>query len=270
MSVSVTLVFPDAAAAADALARVAGVVAPADRPDAGAPTITVALPVAPVVPPFDPAKAFGGTPVDMQPVTVVPGVVVVPPGPPALPPAPAAVGSTPISELDSAGLPWDPRIHTETKSKNADNTWRAKRNTDKTFKAQVEAELRAAVGAPSAPAGTAAQPAPVTAPLATLPPAAAVPPLPALVLPATTVPSPAASAAPLLTPPPPLPATNATPTDFGSLMAATAPMFEQDPLGATERMKAALAGVGLSAIGQLAVRPDLIPNVYSALFPAAA
>lgn len=53
--------------------------------------------------------------------------------------------------LDSAGLPWDARIHSSSKEKNKDDTWRGKRNTDKLLIAQVEAELRGAMNAGAAP-----------------------------------------------------------------------------------------------------------------------
>ncbi|MDR0769630.1 MAG: GIY-YIG nuclease family protein [Burkholderiales bacterium] len=47
------------------------------------------------------------------------------------------------NERDIMGLPWDARIHSDTKNKNADGTWRMKRNSDKTVVAQVKAELLA-------------------------------------------------------------------------------------------------------------------------------
>lgn len=271
MTVTVTLEFASPADAADALARMAGVVAPADRPDAGArPVATVFVtPPVPPAPAFDPAKAFGGTPLDMQPATVASGAAVVPVGPPV------SAAQTPSSELDATGLPWDPRIHSSTKSKNADNTWRAKRGTDE-IRPAIEAQLRAAVAAPSAPAGTAVPPAPATVPL---PPPLPAPPAPssvAPVLPATTAPSPAASAAPIPTlpvvaPPPLQPAAPAAPTsgaDFGSFMAELSPLFASDPGGANAKIAAALATVQLTALGQLAARHDLIPAVRTALAAA--
>jgi len=74
------------------------------------------------------------------------------PTPPA-PPAPA--GQT--QELDAAGLPWDARIHSESRARIADNTWRRKRGVDQAIVDSVTAELRAAYPAPtgqSAPAPT--------------------------------------------------------------------------------------------------------------------
>lgn len=54
-------------------------------------------------------------------------------------------------EVDKTGLPWDERIHSSSKENrmNADGTWRAKRNVDKTYAAKIEAELRATLGAPA-------------------------------------------------------------------------------------------------------------------------
>ena len=54
-------------------------------------------------------------------------------------------------DLDAKGMPWDNRIHAESKGKIADGTWRKKRNLDPTLLATVEAELRQLMGAPAAP-----------------------------------------------------------------------------------------------------------------------
>ena len=48
------------------------------------------------------------------------------------------------SQLDSDGIKWDERIHSETKSQNKDGTWRLRRNVDKALVDQVIAEQRAA------------------------------------------------------------------------------------------------------------------------------
>lgn len=45
-------------------------------------------------------------------------------------------------ELDSSGLPWDERIHVDSKTKKADGTWINRRKLDDEVKAKVEAELR--------------------------------------------------------------------------------------------------------------------------------
>lgn len=48
--------------------------------------------------------------------------------------------------VDTAGMPWDERIHSKNKNLNADGTWRAKRNVDGAMKAAVEAELKLRAG----------------------------------------------------------------------------------------------------------------------------
>lgn len=66
-------------------------------------------------------------------------------------------GNTPgiagTQELDSAGLPWDARIHSSSKEKLVkDSTWKLKRGVDQNLVAQVQAEHRAAgFGAAAAP-----------------------------------------------------------------------------------------------------------------------
>lgn len=82
--------------------------------------------------------------------------------------APLAAPSTPASgvEVDKHGLPWDGRIHAGTKRKNADGSWTAKRGVDPTLVAQVEAELRAVMGAPAAAPLAPAPAAPIPAPQA--------------------------------------------------------------------------------------------------------
>lgn len=78
---------------------------------------------------------------------------------PALPPGVAAgaqagnaAPSNPASgvEVDKDGLPWDGRIHSESKAKNKDGTWRARRNLPDGVAATVTAELRSLAGIPPA------------------------------------------------------------------------------------------------------------------------
>ena len=107
--------------------------------------------------------------------------------------APLAAPSTPASgvDVDKHGLPWDGRIHTGTKRKNADGSWTAKRGVDPTLVAQVEAELRAVMGAPAA---APLAPAPVAPPA---PPASPVAPVAPPQAPAAPVAPPAPPAAPV-------------------------------------------------------------------------
>ena len=102
--------------------------------------------------------------------------------PPPPPSANASAGSSIYGELDKNGLPWDERIHSSSKNKNADETWRYLRGGDVDLRAAVEAELRAKMAnaeTPPAPpvtdnAGDVPPPPPPPAPAA----AADVPPPP--------------------------------------------------------------------------------------------
>ncbi len=100
---------------------------------------------------------------------------------------PAATVPTPAVQLDSAGLPWDARIHAASKATIADGTWRMRRNVDEAEVTRIEAELRAVLnGAPVVPAVPVAVPAvPVAvpapaAPVVPAPAAPVVPPVPSV------------------------------------------------------------------------------------------
>jgi hypothetical protein len=82
-----------------------------------------------------------------------------------LPSAPTAT-----LERDSDGMPWDARVHSETRKTNADGTWRNRRNLDVNVKAAVMAELKRLYGGQL----TTQTDLTVTAPQAPLPPAAPV------------------------------------------------------------------------------------------------
>ena len=153
MTVQITLSYETPEAAASALAKLAGVIAPADRPDAGA---QIPLPLV-VVAPADPDAVFGpgpSLPAAPAPVVALPGVpptpapstavvaplptvpaVAVPatspvvpsvPSLPAVPTVPSVAApmapATPTShvvavEYDKTGLPWDDRIHSSPSKK---------------------------------------------------------------------------------------------------------------------------------------------------------
>lgn len=73
------------------------------------------------------------------------------PIPPAPPATTAAVVSTVVSaEFDSAGMPWDARIHQKSKNKTKPGCWKVIKGLDATILAAVTAELAARKGA-SAP-----------------------------------------------------------------------------------------------------------------------
>lgn len=61
--------------------------------------------------------------------------------------------------VDSEGFPWDARIHSSSKELNKSGEWRQKRNLDKAFLAQVQAEIRANIAAASIPGMQQQQPA---------------------------------------------------------------------------------------------------------------
>lgn len=67
----------------------------------------------------------------------------------------AAPVTTNPAEVDSAGLPWDSRIHSESKAKVADGTWRKRRGADPAIVAQVENELRQLMSIPTVSAAQA-------------------------------------------------------------------------------------------------------------------
>jgi hypothetical protein len=96
------------------------------------------------------------------------------------PPADAIEGEA--TELDASGLPWDERIHSSSKEKNKDGTWRSRRNLDEATKKKIEKQLRATTTAPAADVATntaAIPPAPAATPAPpALPPAPGLPPLP--------------------------------------------------------------------------------------------
>ena len=58
----------------------------------------------------------------------------------------AAMASGGVSELDAEKLPWDARIHSSSKEKIANGTWKVKRNTPVELVAQVKNELRTLLG----------------------------------------------------------------------------------------------------------------------------
>jgi len=235
------------------------------EPDIRQPTVvpTPPAPPAPPAPPSpgdeqDPAAAFGA------------------------PAAPAPSGGATAGdaqpnpggvELDKNGLPWDGRIHASTKGKIGDGSWRKKVGVTTELTAQVEAELRAALGAPPA----APAPEAPAAPIPPAPPAAPAPvPAPPPAVPVAPVPM-AAPVAPVPTPPAadtasgPAAATTAASapaTDFASLMRKITGLQAAGAL--TVEQTAEISGaLGISGVRDLITRPDLVPS-FDALLPVAA
>jgi hypothetical protein len=174
---------------------------------------------------------------EQRPLAVAPGASGPAPAPAPVPPAPA--GST--VELDADGLPWDSRIHSDaTVRKAATGKWKTRKNLPDGYKAQIEAELRAVMGAPTATTASVSAPAPV--PVAPSAPVAAPP-------------APAAAAAPAA----PSAAGNGAMTfaDFTRYLVSN--KVDQG------KVMVQVQKVGLTSIPDLAKRPDLIPAVVEGL-----
>jgi len=189
----------------------------------------------------------------------------VPPAPAAAPSAPSAVATTGAIgatashgaedggtwprklpngvEVDSEGLPWDKRIHSDSKGVLKGGQWKVRRNTpDETVKA-VKAELVAAMQAPPAVPMGAAAPAP--APAAPAPVAQAPAPAPAAQAPA------------------PAPAPAATGATFQDLMGRVVDLTMAGVDNA--QINAVCGQYGLSHPRDAHHRPDLIPALLAGL-----
>lgn len=134
------------------------------QPASGAPDLPPAAGPAPEVPPVpgstQPAVAAAPESTVQTDVPAVPTSV--PAVPASTSAADPAVGQV---ELDSAGCPWDARIHTSNKATIGDGTWRKKPGVDPALFESVKAELMGNVPAapppvPAAPATEQASPAP--------------------------------------------------------------------------------------------------------------
>ena len=178
--------------------------------------------------------------------------------------------------LDADGLPWDARIHSGNRERNADNTWRARRKpkdmTPEQWEeevAQVRAELKALMAIPvadpvvvgvdmGAEDGDYSVEAPEPESAASV--FGAVPPAPE---PLPVPPAPA--------PLPPVAATDAIPTTLAEFMTSLTKYGPKDPSNKDEcaahvaRVNEIVARHGLVSVGQLAKRLDLIPQVYADL-----
>lgn len=125
----------------------------------------LAVPPAPTsLPPMPAPIAATATAPDTSTATPTSVTAAAPVAPMAAPPAPVAASAEPPA-VDSRGLPWDARIHSEKKGLNADGTWRNRRGVQPLVRSQVEAALMAAAGnalpSPAAPVAATAPPAPV-------------------------------------------------------------------------------------------------------------
>lgn len=183
----------------------------------------------------DPAAVFGGEapkPADaVAPTPPAPVAPVAPTAPASTAPAP----TTPSSEIvtDKAGLPWDRRIHSESKSINkTDGLWRTKRGVDPALVAQVEAEHRA------------------------LPPVAASAPV------APVAPTPPAPIAPTTEQSP------GVPKNLGELMIVAQQLVASGKIASLDVVRATAAELGVVALPLLGTRPDMVEAVYNKLIGA--
>lgn len=141
-------------------------------------------------------------------------------------------------ETDAAGLPHDLRIHASTKTKKVNGLWKGKRNVDPALVEQVEAELRATMGASTPP-----------------PPAEK----------STTPPPPPAVQAATPPPPPPAekPAQATAPAhggDFGALMKRVTAGIAAQKITQAD-VNAVVASCGVPSLPMLIHRADIIPAV---------
>lgn len=215
-------------------------------------TAAAATPVTPApeeafqtAPALDPVAAFGGEPAaaplssDAPSAETPAGAPTPPPaGAPSIPPPPSGV------DVDTDGLPWDARIHASTKTKNADGRWKAKKGVAAELKTSVTAELRAVLGAPTAPPPPPPAPTPQAQALAA-----------ALADPATL-----GGAAPPPPPPPAAPVNNMQ--LFADAMQKVTSAQAAQKL-TQEDLTNVVTGLGLAQVRDLINRPDLIPTFES-------
>lgn len=260
MNISITLQFSSAAEAAEALNRLA---VPATIATFVSPAVTTSQPAAvvgltppAVIAPVDnPAVGADTTNPFAKPALVAP--VLQAPAALTLPSAATVQTAAPGLVLDSEGLPWDARIHGETKTQNKDGTWRAKRGlNDGAMVQRVKAELLALVAA--SPAAAAAAPVlapPTVAPVLTPP----VQPAPVVMAPPQTE----VAAIPLAPPA----ATGATvpagtPVTFLQLFTLVNDSVKAGKLN-DDMVIAVLKPYGLGGVTQSASRPDIIPALHA-------
>lgn len=168
----------------------------------------------------------------------------------AEPSAPTIVNGV---EVDSAGLPWDRRIHSSAKSKIKDGTWKKLRGVDDALVAQVEAELRQSMN----PVAPVAEPVQAAAPM---------PPAPAREVAA----APVAESVPAAAPTPPAPAaTNAAPVTFADAMKKYAAAKAKNVISDAQAAEFC-QGKGLNGIASLSVCPGEIRGEFVAMVEALA
>lgn len=220
------------------------------NPSLGAPFTAAVAPV-PTAPVASTDSSPAPTTAFAQPAAIAPQ--------PATTAAPLTAPPAPLGnvERDSKGMPYDGRIHSASKNKVADGSWRYKRGCDEAVIAQVEAELRAAIAAAPAPVGGVGTPWPF--PDAVAGPAVQVSPTP-VAPPPVVAPAPVAAVA---VPVPPAAGVGGIDT-YEKLMAALPPKIVSGEL-TPGQMQQACEQYGVPSIAALATRPDLVPFVAATL-----
>ena len=194
------------------------------------------------------AAAFGGAAPLAVSTPAIAGASTVAPPPPV---NTAPITTTPASgvEVDKHGLPWDGRIHADSKGKIVDGSWRKKRQDDPALVAQVEAELRQVMGAPAAP----------------VPPAPAAP-IPAPQAASVTTPTAGAASSAPAAPVPPAPAAPSGDArqQFVGLVGRASAAIQAGKVTQAE-VSQCCADAGVPALPLLANRLDLVPQVAAAV-----
>lgn len=211
-----------------------------------APRVPAGTTLDPTLPASSPAAV-------VPPAPVLAAVVPITDGTPTTATGDAAVSA----DRDSENIPWDERVHSESRKKNADGSWRYRRNLDAAVKAAVYAELKAAHGvqAPLVPTAPPAPPAPPAAP-----------PAPSTVLPfpgAPQMPLPVSNGVHVGLPNAPqsgiVPAAN-----FRELMQKINQALANGRMTQAQ-LALACTGAGVESITALAAQPALVPTVDAAI-----
>jgi len=190
-----------------------------------------------------------------------PAFVAPPIAPVAPPPAPVVAPVIPQAagiDVDTHGLPWDGRIHSSSKAKIADGSWRQKRNLDPDLLSRVTAELKRTMQLPGAVAPTVVPPPPFVQPAVVLAPA------PTNITPSVPVPPIPPSAGAATTASPNNAATTASPNSFLTLMKGITAGYANKTI-TQEMINAAVTRAGVPSLPMLAQRHDLIPGVATEL-----
>lgn len=170
----------------------------------------------------------------------------------------APVATVAPGETDTSGMPWDARIHSGKKSKNADGTWRKMKGVDAGLVTAVEAELRA-LASPNVSA------APIPVPVGATQAVAPVPPA----VPVSAAPTPPAAPATPPTPPaaPAAPASPTAPTlDFGGLMQVVSNGMTAVPVLIDDAFITWLnSTLGVTQLPEIANDPAKIAQAYQLL-----